>query len=92
MQPGQLTDPVVRVDRTRPARLLDADRRNASAARDVDGLAELRGEPFAAQPAVLGDVQTTGYRTGQTQHAKAQTVLAAVLSLLNQFAILQGSE
>ena len=92
MQRCQLTDPVVCGDRARPARLVDIDDEMRTPHRDVDGFAELRGKSFADRPALLGEVQTADHRIGQTQHAKTQAVFTAVLNLLNQFAIFQGSE
>ena len=56
---------------------------------DVDGFAELRGELFADRPGLLGDVQTSRHRAGQPQDAEAEAVLAALLGLLDQFAVLE---
>ena len=60
--------------------------------RDIDRFAQLRGELFTDRPGLLGEVQTTEHRIGQTQHANAQALFSALLSLLNQFAVLQGRE
>ena len=92
MQRRQLTDPVVRADRTRPARLVEVDDEMRPPHRDVDGFAELRGELFADRPGLLGDVQSPGHRAGQPQDAEAEAVLAALLGLLDQFAFLERGE
>jgi hypothetical protein len=82
-KPGELTDPVVRADRGRPARLVEIDDEMRTPHDDVDGLAETQGEMFTDRPVLPGDLQTTGNRTDPTQHAETQAVLVAVLSLLN---------
>jgi hypothetical protein len=82
----------VRADGGGSSGLVDIDDKMRSPHRDVDRLAQLCGELFAHRPALLGEVQVTDHRIGQPQHAKAQTVLATVLSLFNQFAIFQGRE
>ena len=92
MQRRQLTDPVVRGDRTRPARLVDVDDEMRSSHRDVDGFAELRGQLFADRAGLLGDVQLAGHRTGQPQDAEAESVFSAVLGLLDEFAFLERGE
>ena len=92
MQRGEFADPVVRADRRGSARLVDIDDKMRSPHRDIDRFAQLCCKSFAHRPALLGEVQATDHRTGQPQHAKAEAVLAAVLGLFNQFAILQGRE
>ena len=51
VQRCQLTDPVVRADRARPASLVEVDDEMRTPHCDVDGFAELRGELFADRPA-----------------------------------------
>jgi hypothetical protein len=92
VQRRQLTDPVVRGDRTRPARLVDVDDEMRPPHGDVDGFAELRGELFAACTGLLGDVQLAGHGAGQPQDAEAEAVLSAVLGLLDEFAFLERRE
>ena len=79
-------------DRGGTPHLVDVDRVVRTTHRDVDGLAELRGQSFADRPGLLGDVQPAGDRTGQPQDAEAEPVLAAVLGLLDQFAVLECAE
>jgi hypothetical protein len=92
VQRGELTEPVVRAGRARSARLVEVDDEMRAPHRDIDRFAQRRGELLTDRPGLLGEVQTTEDRIGQTQHAKAQALFAAVLSLLNQFAVLRGRE
>ncbi len=92
MQWGELTDPVVRDDRAGSARLVEVDHVMRSPHRDIDRFAEICSESFAHRSALLGEVQATEYRIGQPQNAEAEAVLAAVLRLLDQFAILESRE
>ena len=92
MQRCQLTDPVVRADCAGPARLVEVDDEMRAPHRDIDRLAELRGELFADRPGLLDDVQLAGHRAGQPQDAEAEAVLSAILRLLDELAILEGGE
>ena len=92
MQGRQFTDPVVCGDRTRPARLIDVDDEVGPPHRDVDGFADLRSELFAHGTGLVGDIQLAGHRVGQPQDAEAQPVLSTVLSLFDEFALLEGGE
>ena len=50
------------------------------------------GQPAADRTGLLHDVQPGGRRAGQAQHAHAEAVLAAVLGLLDQPALLEGRD
>lgn len=92
VQRGQLSDPVVRADGSRSTYLVEVDRVILLQHGDVDGFADLLGEPLADRAALLGDVDASRDRTGQPYDAEAEAVLAALARLLHQAARLQGAE
>ena len=59
---------------------------------DVDGLADLLGEPLAHRPALLCDVETARDCARQAHDPEAEPVLAPLGRLLDQTARLQRPE
>ncbi len=84
--------PVVRGDRRGPACLHDVDRRVPVQHGDVGGLPGLVGERPAHRLALLRDVQPDGGGPGQPQHPRAQVVLAALVLLFHEAAVLQDAQ
>ena len=92
MQGGELADPVVRGDRRRAAHLVEVHRVVGPQHGDVDGLADLLGQPPAHRAALLDEVHPGGHPAREPDDAEAEAVLAAVLGLLHQATGLQRAE
>ena len=88
MQRCQLTDPVVRADRARPASLVEVDDEMRTPHRDVDGFAELRGELFADRPACWVTSRRPGTALASRRMPKPRRYLPRS-GLLDQFAVLE---
>lgn len=92
VQRGAPAEPVLRRHRGGAAGLHDVDRRVVVQHRDVRRLAQFVGEFAADGYALLRDVQPHRRRPREAQHARPQVVLAALLLLGHQAAVLQDAE